>query len=287
MQRTKTPNLKPSVMSLDLDYANRLLGTDFNRNEAKTLLEKMRYGVEFFDENENFNENLMKVLVPVYRTDVLHQIDLVEDIAIAYGYENFKPELLDSHTIGKKDKIEKFSDKVRELMLGSGFQEVMTLTLTNEKDLFLRMNIKPEETAITENPVSHEHNIARTWLLPSLMSILENNKNREYPQMLFEIGECVTACGKNNKKLSCVIAHSKTNFSEIKAVVTGILVSVGINYEIKNYVHKSFIEGRCADFEFGFFGEVHPKVLENFDLETPVSGFEIDMDELFERIEKV
>lgn len=274
----KTPNLNPKVMNLDLDYTNRLLGTALDKEKVRGLLEKMRYGVEFFDNNEN----LIKIFVPAYRTDVLHQIDLVEDIAIAYGYENFKPELLDSHTIGRKDKREKFSDKLREIMLGSGFQEVMTLTLTNERDLFLRMNLEPEETTVAENPVTTEHGIARTWLLPSLMNILENNKNREYPQRLFEIGECVTACGKNNKKLAGVAAHANSNFSEIKSVVAGILESIGCNYETKNSLHGSFIEGRCADIGFGFFGEIHPKVLENFGLETPVTGFEIDLDKLIE-----
>ncbi|ODS37242.1 hypothetical protein BEH94_07210 [Candidatus Altiarchaeales archaeon WOR_SM1_SCG] len=282
---TKTPNLNPCVMELDLSYANRLLGTRFNETEVKVLLEKMRYGVEFSGKNNN--KNLIKVLVPAYRTDVLHQIDLVEDIAIAYGYENFKPEMLNSHTIGKKDKREKFSETIRELMLGSGFREVMTLTLTNERDLFLRMNIEPRDAVATENPVSQEHGIARTWLLPSLMSILENNKNREYPQELFEIGECVTSGGKNNKKLAGVVAHAKTNFSEIKAAVVGVLESAGVKYEIKNSVHESFIEGRCGEFGFGFFGEIHPKVLENFDLETPVCGFEVDMDELIEGVGKV
>ena len=281
----RTPDLKPSVMDLDLNYVNKLLGTKFGRNEVKLLLEKMRYGTEL--ENAKDNKSLIKVLVPAYRTDVLHQIDLVEDAAIAYGYENFEPELLDSHTIGRKDALEKFSDKLRELMLGAGFQEAMTLTLTNESDLFLRMNKELEETAVAENPVSLEHGIARTWLLPSLMKILENNKNREYPQMLFEIGECVTSGGKNNKRLAGAITHAKTNFSEIKSMVAGILDSVGAEYEIKNSDHKSFTEGRCGDFGFGFFGEVHPQVLENFGLETPVAGFEIDMDELFKRIKKV
>ena len=280
MRGIKTPNLTPGAMNLELDYMNRLLGTDFSRDEVKSLLGKMRYGVEFFESDRN----RVKVLVPAYRTDVLHPIDLVEDIAIAYGYDTFEPELLDSHTIGGKDRLEKFSDSIRELMIGAGFQEVMTLTLTNENDLFLRMNVKPENTVVAENPVSQEHGIARTWLLPSLMKILENNKNREYPQTIFEIGECITAEGKNNKRLSGVVTHAKTNFSEIKSITAGILDSAGVKYEIKNYAHKSFIEGRCGTFGFGFFGEIHPQVLENFGLETPVCGFEIDADELFKTI---
>ncbi len=282
MQVKKTPDLKPGVMNLNLDYANGLLGTGFNRDTVKALLEKMRYGVESVEGNEyNKNSidsvNSIRVLIPAYRTDVLHPIDLVEDIAIAYGYENFKPELLDSYTIGRKDKGEKFSDAVRELLIGSGFQEVMTLTLTNERNLFLKMNLEPGDAVTSENPVSMEHGIARNWLMPSLMSILENNKNREYPQMLFEIGDCVTPDGKNNKKLSGVVAHAKTNFSEIKSIITGILDSLGAKYKIKNHSHKSFIDGRCGEFDSGFFGEINPVVLENFELETPVTGFEVDL----------
>jgi len=270
----KTPNLKPQVMDLSPEYVNKLLGTDFDKEKIKGLLEKMMYGVEF-------EGGRVRVSIPAYRTDVLHAMDLVEDIAIAGGYENFKPELPGTAGIGKKDPVEKSSDMIRELMLGFGFHEVMTMILTNKNDLFKRMRLDIMDGVETENPVSSEHGVVRTWLLPSMMATLENNKNREYPQQIFEIGSCVSADGKAAKKLSFVIADSKANFSEMKSHVLGLLNSLGYDCIIKKLGHRSFIEGRCASIttgkEVGFFGEIHPKVLENFNLEIPVTGCELDL----------
>jgi len=270
----KTPNLTPEEMNLKLDYVNKILGTELSQNQVKGLLERMRYGV-------NLTDNKIKVLIPAYRADILHPIDLVEDIAIAYGYDKFKQELPRLYTTGSKQDIEKFSSSLRELMLGLGFQEIMSLILTNKESLFAKMNIPEEGTVETKGSVSPEHSVARTWLLPSLIQILQRNKNREYPQKLFELGLCITAEGKDNRKLAGVVAHSKTNFSEIKAITTGLLESLGLEYNIKKFQYSSFIPGRAASIGCGLFGEIHPKVLENFGLETPVTGFELNLNGIF------
>ena len=269
----KTPNLNPTIMDLDLDYVNKLLGMEFNRDTVKELLEGMRYGVEL--------KQKIRVSIPSYRVDILHPMDLVEDIAIAWGYERFHAEFPEVYTIGKQEALGKFSDEVMELMIGFGFQEVMTLIMTNKVDLFERMNMDEEEVTETENPISIDHSVARIWLLPSLMNVLEKNKIREYPQYIFEIGKCITANGKTRCVLSGVIAHSKTNFSEIKSIVIGLLDNLNIEPEIKELEHNSFIRGRCADTPYGFFGEINPEVLENFNMEVPVTGFELDLDLIY------
>ena len=264
-------------MDLELNYVNKLLGMNFNGKEVKNLLERMRFSAEI-------DGDKLRVLIPAYRTDILHPIDLVEDIAISYGYENFKPEFPRIGTVGKRDRTQKFLSRVRELMLGLGFQEVVTLILTSKRNLFERMNLPEENVTEAENPVSLEHSVARTWLLPSLMSVLEKNTNREYPQRIFETGICIDSKGIEYKKLSGVIAHSKTNFSEVKAVVTGLLESLSLDYKIMGSRHKSFIDGRCGFMEFGFFGELHPLVLENFNLDVPVTAFELDLGLIFDRL---
>lgn len=274
----KTPDLSPRQMALDLDYANRLLGLELSAPEARKLLEKMRFGVE--SKKGKADEKTLHVLVPAYRTDVLHPIDLVEDIAIAYGYENFTPEIPKLHTTGSVDAMEKFSSDVRELMLGVGFQEVMTLIMTNRRNLFERMNLSAENIVETESPLSEEHSVARNWLLPSLMNVLEKNTGREYPQKIFEVGDTITPKGETRRKLAGVVAHSKTNYSEMKSIVAGILESLGVKYGFNMLEHGSFIKGRCASTEYGFFGEIHPLVLENFGLEVPVTGFELDLSKI-------
>lgn len=274
----KTPDLRPTTMQLSISYANKLLGMDYSPEEIKKLLEKMRHAAE---PNAN-NKDLISVKIASYRTDILHPIDLVEDIAIAYGYANYKPELPKISTIGSKHPLESYSDTCRELMLGLSYQEVMTLIMTNKDVLYGRMNHPEEPAAEAENPVSSEHAIARTWLLPSLMSVLEKNKNREYPQRIFEIGDCILGDGSETRKIAGVLAHSRVNYSEIKAVVVGLLESLGRKPEVKACLHPSFIGGRCASCAAGFFGEIHPEVLENYGLEVPVAGFELDVNILIE-----
>jgi len=266
----KTPDLTPREMLLSLDYVNKILGMTFSKDEVKKHLERMRFDADIS------GEKILKVFIPAYRGDILHQIDLVEDVAISYGYDKFQPIEPKLSTYGSGSKAENFAKNVRELMIGLGFQEVTTLILTNEKDLFLRMSLQKEKTTETENSVSAENAIARTWLLPSLMKILEHNKNREYPQKIFEIGECITAQGENARKISGVIAHSTANFSEMKATVFGILENMGLQCKVQKFSHESFIRGRCASSDFGFFGELHPKVLKEFSLEVPVTAFELD-----------
>jgi len=270
----KAPDIRPRRMHLDILYTNKLLGTSFTAAEVKTLLEKMRYGVEITGKK-------ITVLVPAYRTDVLHQMDLVEDVAIAYGYNNFKPELPRISTVGKRDEFSLFCGSVRELMIGFGFTEVMTLIMTNERDQFTRMGLPIGAAVTTSSPVSTEHSLARTWLLPSLCSVLEKNKNREYPQRVFEIGYCIDPSGKDAMKLAAVIAHAKTNFSEMKSVCCSILENIGHECKVAAAEHASFIPGRCASAKGGFFGEIHPTVLDNFSLEVPLTAFELDLKTLF------
>ena len=279
----KTPYLEPRKMPLFAAYANKLLGVDLKREEIVKLLMKMRLGVEKGKGDE------LIVLIPAYRTDILHPIDLVEDVAIAYGYGNFKPEMPKIATIGAKDPLERFSGTVRELMLGYGFQEVMTLIMTNRVNLFTRMAAKEEEVVEAENPVSAEHSIARTNILPSLFTVLEKNRNREYPQKVFEIGDCLLGDGTGRRKAAAVFAHSKANFSETKAIITGLLSSVGIECVVANVTHASFIDGRCARVldkksskVIGLFGEMSPQVLSNYGLEVPVGAFEIDLGAVYE-----
>jgi phenylalanyl-tRNA synthetase beta chain len=274
----KTPDLRPRTMELDVGYASKLLGVSLTPADVKRLLEKMRYGVS--------EGKKIVVSIPPYRTDVLHPIDLVEDIAIAYGYDRFLPEDFKGYRIGERDRLELFSAKLRDLLVGAGFQEVMTLVLTNTANLFSMMNVPAEEVVLAGNPVTAEHSVGRNWLLPSLFSVLEKNKTQEYPQRIFEIGDCLTAKGETVRRLSGVIAHSTANFSEVKAVVDGLIETMGLKYPPQASSHASFISGRCINTGFGFYGEISPVVLENFRLEVPVAAFELDADLIVKSIYK-
>lgn len=289
-----TPNLNFEEIPVNVDYINKLLGIKFTAEDVKNLL--VRMGIEC----NIVNENLIIAMIPPYRTDILHPMDIVEEVAIAYGYENCVPEKLNIFTIGEKDDFYKFCDEMREKMVGLNFFEILSLNLTNKETLFKKMNIEEDAENIvveTENALSLEHSVMRNYLLASLLSFLEKNKTKKYPQRVFEIGKCIVY-DKNIKnfseitKLGCVIAHNKTNFSEIKSVVGGILKKFDVKEFNEKDNKKFFIEGRGAkilvkdhnnnDIDIGFFGEIHPKVIENFNLEVPLTACEIDLNKLYE-----
>jgi phenylalanyl-tRNA synthetase beta chain len=223
----------------------------------------------------------IEVIIPVYRSDILHPIDIVEDVAIAIGYENIHSKLPNVLTFGNKSKIETFSQKLRTILTGLGFTEVTTLTLSNEKIQFEYMNLSGNAVSIV-NPITQEHTCLRTSLIPSLLEVLTANKHRYLPQNLFEIGD--VAVPKISRKISGVSIHSKANFTGIKSIVESVLRSIDIEYSIIPKSHGSFIPGRCASVvtnrEIGYFGEIHPRVITNFKLEYPVVAFELDVKDL-------
>ena len=273
-----TPQLEPREMNFNLDYINKRLGLQLNEKEAFKLLEKMGYGHE-----------KGKVLVPAYRADILHQVDLVEDIAIAYGYENFKEEIPNVSTIGEEDPLEKFFNKIREILVGLGLLEVKNYHLSTENDLNKKM--KKDEKAIPLKNALGEHNHLRNSLLPSLLKNLSENQHNEYPQNLFEIGrvfhygESETGV-KEKQKLGIVVCHEKADFTEIMQILDALFSSLALNAKIKESHGASFIEGRIGDIildgkAIGVIGEINPEVLENFSLIVPAVGLELDLEAVF------
>jgi phenylalanyl-tRNA synthetase beta chain len=283
-----TPDLSPTIMKLDVAYANRLLGIKLSLVEAQELLKKMNFdAVEFLDSQENFIE----VTVPPYRTDIMHPIDLVEDVAIAYGYQNFQPELPKLATIGEEAQNEVFSRKVMSIMTGLGFQEALTYILSNNTKLFANMKAEEQQTVKTVNPRTVEFTSVRNWLLPSLLEALAANQHNLFPQKLAEAGDCVIldskseTSGRTIRKLAAVICHDTANLTECKSVVEAVMNSLGLKYDIDQNNHPSFIPSRLGEIlvggkSAGYFGEIHPAVLANWKLEKPVIAIELDLEAL-------
>jgi phenylalanyl-tRNA synthetase beta chain len=283
-RRKILPNFKPEKFSLNKKEVFDLLGIKLKDREIKELFEKVGFEAKVLG-------NKISVMVPFYRKDILHRVDLIEELAIAYGYENFEPEVPEIATIGSFEKIEKISDKVREVLASLGLIEVMRPVLTNFSNQFDKMNLERIKCVELKNPVSENYTCLRTWLLPSLLEVLSRNKHIEYPQNLFEVGDVVlideTKETKTltHRKVAGLVCHSKASFAEIKAIVEVLLSALKVVYKFKNFEHKSFIEGRCGLIigngkEVGIFGEIHPKVLENWEIEMPVAAFEINLEDL-------
>ncbi|MEM2927360.1 MAG: phenylalanine--tRNA ligase subunit beta [Nitrososphaerota archaeon] len=275
-----TPDLKPKKHIVKINDVNNLIGLKLTPKKIKDLLERMRYGIG------KIYSDKIEVLYPAYRIDILHSVDIIEDIAIAYGYDKLIPEMPKISTIGSLSSIEKEESRIRQTLIGLGFQEVRTFTLSNEKLQTELMNLEKLDLIEIENPVTIELNCFRRWITPHLMNFLSINKHVKYPQRIFEIGYVAFPDEKFENKArtlrntAVVIASSETNFSEIKSILEASTSLLGWNIEIIEENYPYYINGRSVKIikdgkEIGFMGEIHPKILNNFELEVPVTSFEI------------
>ena len=281
----KTPDLTPQEMSVHVDIANELIGgTNLNAEEIKELLLKARFDAEIIDDNE------VKAIIPAYRVDILHEVDVVENIAVQYHINDVVAELPDMNTVAYENDWFKAESTIREVMVTLGFQEIMSLMLTNEEAHYEKMNQEEKPHVQVARPITIDRTMIRTSLMNSLMEFLEDNTHEDLPQKIFEIGDVLyldeTKENKtaSSKKLAALVCHSTANFTEIKSIVTSVLANLGYSMEITDSENETFIKGRAADVTGeaqkgtikGFFGEVSPEVITNFTLEYPVIGFEIE-----------
>lgn len=275
---TKTPNLKAKEMEIEKNEVYSLLGFKLNDDEIKRALERMRFGVEVNDK--------IKVKIPPYRADIMHEWDIIEDIAIGYGYDRIEPEYPATNTIGSTHPWNEIRDLVKEIMIGLGFMEVITFTLTNERVQYKYLRRKAEGYTKLMHPLTTDHTIVRTDILPKLLELLSYNKHHIMPQKIFEVGDVVVN-DVNKLRVAACITHSKANFNEIRSVVQAFMRELDLTWDVVESEDDAFIDGRRADIivdekKIGVFGEVHPEVLENFELTMPVVAFEIDLTETFD-----
>ena len=274
----QTPDLKAKEMEVDRNEVYSLLGFKLTDDEIRRALERMRFGVEIGE--------AIKVKIPPYRADIMHEWDVIEDIAIGYGYEKIEPEYPPTNTIGSTHPWNEVRDLIKEIMIGLGFMEVITFTLTNERVQYEYLRRKAEGYTEVMHPLTTDHTIVRTDILPKLLELLSYNKHHLMPQKIFEVGDVVVN-DLNRLRVAACITHSKANFNEIRSVVQAFMRELDLNWDVKESDDNAFIEGRRADIiadgkKIGVFGEIHPEVLEKFELVMPVVAFELDLTEIFD-----
>jgi len=280
----ETPKLEPKTFEIDLEYLNRVSGLNLSIEKTCKLLDQARYETEP-------KEKRIKLLYPAYRQDIMHQRDVIEDVLISYGYNKIEAVVPKLATLGNQTPLEKFSSRVNEVMTGLGMQEILTYILTNKKNLFEKMNLPEERIVEIENIVSANWCVFRTWLLPSLLEFLSRNKHVEYPQRIFEIGDAVNLDSgeetgtKNERKLAVALTDNEAGYEDISSILDSLFRGLGIKYKLKRVEHQSFIKGRVAGIfirgrKIGVIGEINPVVLERWELEKTVVGFELDLKSL-------
>lgn len=277
-----TPDFSTTAKELDVDYTAKVLGLHLSAKEIATLLDKAGYDAEAT------GKATVSVRIPCYRVDVMHDVDMVEDVAIAYDYNRIKPVWREMHTTGNTRPEQRFIDTVRELMVGLGFQEALTPTLTNPENQFTKMNLKKQRVVEIANPKVNTLTCLRSWLLPNLLEFASNNLHVECPQRIFELGKTTLPDPKSEtrtrdeERLAAVVYHANASFTEAKQTLDALLTNLDLEWQMREAKHPSFIEGRTgsaiiAGFDAGILGEISPKALTEWKLENPVAAFELNL----------
>ncbi|MDX1534654.1 MAG: phenylalanine--tRNA ligase subunit beta, partial [Thermoplasmata archaeon] len=267
----ETPDLTPAERDLSLARANDLLGLRLSARAAVTALRRMRLGARS-------KAGTIHVSIPAYRTDVMHEVDLIEDLAIGHGILQFDPTVSRAMTLGEAGAVSEFSEGLRQVLVGHGLQEVRTQTFEDGGGAF-----RPRRPRLRlANPIASDLNVVRSSLLPSLLEILRLNRHRELPQRIFEIDDVVVG-GRNHRRVAGALIHPKAGFTEVKGLVLGILRDLGLEGDVEEEDDPNFLDGRVAravaqDEAVGLLGELKPEVITAYDLTNPVAVFELKMD---------
>lgn len=275
-------NLETESISIKKEDIKNLLGLELKDSQIKDLLERALYNVKV--------DSSVKVEIPPFRNDIMHPVDIIEDIAILYGYKTIEPLELKTQTIGETFELTKFIDKIRELLVGLKFQEIWSAVLNNKQNLYSNMNVKDFGTVEIEEFVSETYSVVRSWLTPLILEVFSKNRHIDFPQLIFEQGTVNVRNSKEIKdfeSLAFGISHSDADFTEAKKALDFIFRVLETKYSIEHTEHSSFIPGRVGKImvsgkQIGIVGEISPQVLSNWKLEMPVVVAEMNLNDLFE-----
>ena len=280
---------KVNKIKLDADRINSLLGTNISKEEMIDILNKLEIKVE---------DDI--ATAPYFRLDIEQLADLSEEVLRFYGYDKLESTLIKCDTtLGLRNKEQKLEQNIKEVLVNSGLSEIYTYGFLSEKDLE-KSNISNElkKTAITiQNPVSDEYKLMRPSTIPSMLQILANNANKKNQNVkLFDISRNYKNINGEVEKgevplqeniLTIGMYGDNIDFYILKGIVENVLEATYINrYDVeKETNNKSYHPGRCANIKVGkdiiaTLGEVHPIVLNNYDIEKRVYLAEINITKL-------
>jgi phenylalanyl-tRNA synthetase beta chain len=316
------PDFSVAHKSVAHERIESVLGIDIESETIIDHLERAGLDAEIETETEtesgaetaastSKDERTYSVAIPPYRVDVLHSIDIIDDIGRAYGFNDLEPSYPDVSTIGGCHDRTLLSNSVRETLVGLGFEDMLNFHLANERECFNRMNVDSADipSAVTDTaadddtslgvtppatikePYSEDYTILRTWALPSLVMVLENNTHRAYPQDLAEIGLAAHVDEREETKVNerqtvaAVLARTDASYEDAKARLQAIARAFDKGLQTPATTHPAFIDGRTASVVLdgesaGVIGELHPRVLVEHDLEVPAAAFEFDLEAL-------
>jgi phenylalanyl-tRNA synthetase beta chain len=269
-------------MNVEVEAVKKHLGSELSVQEMQDALRHM--GVK-----SSVSGGTLRITVPPYRNDFLHPVDAIEDIMMGRGMDRFEAIMPHDFTVGRLTAEEEFGRKVKEIMIGLGYQEMMYNYLGSKKDFIDKMELSGNEFVKIANPMSENYEYVRASILPNMLQSESVSAHAVYPHRIFEVGKTAVLDPQDNSgtvtcnTLGFMRADRETGFNEVTALVSALFYYTGYEYELKELDDPRFIGGRCAAIlcggsTVGLFGEVHPKVLENWGIQMPVTGGEINLD---------
>ena len=284
------PNLSPEEMTLDIEYFREISGLDLSMEEVVERLKMMKYGAR------KKKNGKIKVEMPCYRTDLMHQYDLIEDVVIAHRYTNIDPELPEVDQIGRQKDIEDTVQVVRDILSSTGAMEAMTYVHNNKEDLTDKMEVEKEDFVKIDNPLSDEYSALRNMMTPSLLEVLQQNKHRGYPQKFFETGNVAvlddSPSGASNRKEAAFIQiGEEIDFNGARQVLQILERDLGLDLEVKEVSVPYYQDTRSGKVlvngeKAGHIGQFSEEVLSNWELDKPAAGFELDLEMINEKLKK-
>lgn len=264
-----------------LEAINKLLGLGLSLTEVQTALKKMDCKIDIV-------ENTITVYPSPYRNDFLHEVDIVEDVMMGIGVENFKPEIPKEFSVGRLLPATLLGRKLKSIMVGLGFQEMIMNYLGSKKDLIEKMLFDESKVIEIANPMTENYSILRSSVLPSLFMAESSSGTAVYPHRIFEYGKVAYIAPETNTgtattdSLGFLSVSADANYNEAASIISTLLYFLGVEYQIAESHQQMYIEGRQAaivvsGLEVGHFGEVSPVVLENWQMQNPAIAGEIDM----------
>jgi len=241
-----SPDLSPKVMKFRPEYGRRILGLKLSDDQVAKALERCRMGVRRRD-------RILEVEIPAYRVDIMHEVDLVEELALGYGFYKITPTVPKTLGIGEPHPLVELARKSRTIMVGLGYVETMNLILTNDDIHYRRMRMRNGDAVRLLNPVSADFSIMRTSLLPGLMKNLMDNTHESYPQRIFESSDIILRQPDSPVKtrrvlhLAGVSSHAGAGFTEARSVVESVLRNLDVEgWRVVEDSQPFFVEGRAA-----------------------------------------
>eukprot|EP01006_Ploeotia_vitrea_P000767 TRINITY_DN103623_c0_g1_i1.p1 TRINITY_DN103623_c0_g1~~TRINITY_DN103623_c0_g1_i1.p1 ORF type:complete len:605 (+),score=80.35 TRINITY_DN103623_c0_g1_i1:34-1815(+) len=299
-RKVVTPDVAPREMNCSIDYINKSIGVELSADQVVEFLAKMMLTATKIDDNN------VKVEIPCNRPDVLHPCDIMEDAAIAYGYDNIHKECkpVPTVSIGSQQPVWKLTHQMRTELATAGYNEVLTFSLCSQADAYTRLNKgeppakgSAEDVAVhIGNPQTPEFEICRISLLPGLLKTLNCSSSCPLPIKLFEVSDIVlkdtsrdVGC-RNQRNVAALYCGTTSGLEEIQGLVDFSMKKLGVkagDYTVEPSTDPTFFPKRQATILYkgvpiGAFGIIHPKVLGAFDIKFPTSYMEFNLHPFFE-----